>query len=119
MDGEKNPIIIHSFMTVKGTRKEFGITNVKKVVLSGMGKHAKPASVDPTLLFKEIDHQYRSYSALFLAKSTEELMDVEQSEGSKTLKLAPCIYLPKHIAEILLSIEDMTAMDMALVAKEF
>lgn len=118
VEGERNPILIHSFITVRGTRKEFGITSVKKVVLAGLGKQAKPATVDPTVLFKEIDHRHRSYSALFLAKSKEEWMAVGPKEGTKTLKLAPCIFVPKHIAEVLLSIEDLTTSDMALVAKE-
>ena len=118
VEGETTPIIIHSFLTVKGTRKEFGITSVKKVVLSGMGRQAKPASVDPTELFKATEHQHRSYHSIFQANSKEELMDVGPKEGSKTLKLAPSIFLPKHIADVLLSIDDMTAIDMALVAKE-
>jgi hypothetical protein len=75
-------ILIHSFLTVKGTRKEFGITSVKKVVLSGMGRQAKPMSVDPTELFKAKEHPHHSYYSIFLAKSTEELMAIGPKDGT-------------------------------------
>ena len=38
VDGEAIPILIHSFLSVRGNRKEYGPNQEKSVVLTGLGR---------------------------------------------------------------------------------
>ena len=55
VEGETIPILIHSFLSVKGNRKEFGPNEEKYVVLTGLGRKAKAAMVDKDKLFSSVN----------------------------------------------------------------
>ena len=111
VDGEEIPILIHSFLSVKGNRKEFGPNQEKSVVLTGLGRKAKAAMVDKDKLFSSVNLPYFSFSTLLQANSVEDIEKIQPKEGNATRGANPvstlgsCIYVPKHLAILILAVD--------------
>ena len=109
VDGEEIPILIHSFLSVKGNRKEFGPNQEKSVVLTGLGRKAKAAMVDKDKLFSSVNLPYFSFSTLLQANSVEDIEKMQPKEGNATRGANPvstlgsCIYVPKKLSHLDLS----------------
>ena len=102
VEGNQDPVILHSFLTVQGTRKEIGLKHVKNVVLCGMSRKVQVASVDVEELFGESEFPSLSLPVVFKLDSIEAVQNMATKSKRKTsnprTKVPSCILLPKHIA---------------------
>ena len=124
----QSPVILHSFLTVQGTRREFGLQKIKTVVLNGLARRAQAASVLAADLFNTKEVVNYPIKSIFRTETKEEISalvekvvaafvnDTEDSAGTCTLP--PCVILPRHIALAFLDTTSASALDLFLIAKE-
>ena len=123
VDGEEIPILIHSFLSVRGNRKEYGPNQEKSVVLTGLGRKAKAAMVDKEKLFSGVNLPYFSFSTLLQANCVEDIEKMQPKEGNATRGAKPvstlgsCIYVPKHLALLILSVDASSVEELVLLIK--
>ena len=117
-----DPVILHSFLTVQGTRKEFGLKQVRNVVLCGMARKSQVASLDVKDLFAETTLSSFLLTQIFKADSINEVQTLAEKPQTKTsnplTKMPPCILLPKHIALAFLDTGTASGAELFLLAKE-
>ena len=122
VEGNKDPVILHSFLTVQGTRKEFGFKQVKNVVLCGMTRKTQVASLNVVDLFTEKELPSFSLPTIFKTKSVETVQALTTKPKTKTsnprTKIPPCIILPKHISLAFLETGTASGAELFLLAKE-
>ena len=126
VEGNPHPIILHSFLTIQGNRKEFGVSSIQPVIHSGMARRAQAATVDTEDMFVEREVTSYSLQSLFKTDSVDSVRALINKAKTKAsnpaTKLPSCKVLPKHIAEVLLEAEGeaegASTADLFLIAKE-
>ena len=116
--GNKDPVILHSFLTVQGTRKEFELKHVKNVVLCGMTRKTQVASLDVEDLFTEKELPSFSLPTIFKTDSIEAVQALTTKPKTKTSNPPPCIILPKHISLAFLETGTASGAELFILAKE-
>ena len=122
VENNPHPIILHSFLTIQGNRKEFGVSSIQPVIHSGMARRAQAATVDAEDMFMEREVTSYSLQPLFKTDSVDSVTALINKAKTKAsnpaTKLPSSKILPKHIAEVLLEAEGASTADLFLLAKE-
>ena len=122
IENNDDPVIQHTFLTVRGDRREIGLKKMRSVILNGMTRNAQAASVNMEELFGTRKVASYPLQSLFTVDSVEEVIELAAKTKTKKnnpqVEISPCVTLPKHIALALLEAEHASTEELFLVAKE-
>ena len=122
IENNDDPVILHTFLTVRGDRRETGLKKMRSVILDGMTRNAQAASVNMEELFGTRKVASYPLQSLFTVDSVEEVMELARKAKTKKnnpkVEISPCATLPKLIALALLEAESASTEELFLVVKE-
>ena len=120
-EGHKSPVLLHTFTTVQGNRREIGLGKVQTVVLSSLTRNAQAELVETSDIFTSTNTKSFSLTYIFQVGSEEGLKILTNKTKTKSnpkLKFHPCVLLPYRITLSLLEVEKAATAEIFLVAKE-
>ena len=73
IENNDDPVILHTFMIVRGNRSEIGLKKMRSVIFNGMTRNAQVASVNMDELFTTRKVASYTLQSLFKVDSVEEV----------------------------------------------
>ena len=89
IENNDDPVILHTFLTVRGNHREIGIKKMRSVILNGMARNAQAASVNMDDLFATRKVASYPLQSLFKVDSVEEVATL--AAKTKTKKNNPTL----------------------------